>query len=281
MRIAVPVFAFWLAGSGLASAWGPDGHSTVAEIAQPRLSPPALAMVDRLLGGRSLASVANWADDERDTKPETTNWHFANIPIKAEGYVPSRDCAPSRDGDCVVAELDRLRSQLRCAEDDEGKIDALRYAVHFVGDIHQPLHVILDAEGGNTIHVAVYIRGVECTGKCVTPAEADNLHAVWDTTLIDRTVWNWGAMVDRVESGWLASDAAKAPGIDGGTPTDWVNQTFLVAKEVWAMTPANFVIDQAYYEKTIPIVERQLGLAGIRLARFLNEAYSSEACPVP
>ncbi|MGH8737411.1 MAG: S1/P1 nuclease, partial [Burkholderiales bacterium] len=106
-----------LCACGPAWAWGQEGHSIVAEIAQRRLSPAAAEEVEQLLGrGHSLASEASWADDIRDARPETYNWHFVDIPLEAKRYDPRRDCrSDAQRGDCVVAELERLRSALRCA----------------------------------------------------------------------------------------------------------------------------------------------------------------------
>jgi hypothetical protein len=132
-----------------ALAWGPEGHSVVAEIAQRRLSPQAEKMVKRLLGrGHSLAAIASWPDDERSKRPETANWHFVDMPLSATTYDPQRDCKADPKGDCVIAALDRLHNDLRCAKDDNDKAEALKFAVHFVGDIHQPLHTVLEAGGG-------------------------------------------------------------------------------------------------------------------------------------
>lgn len=84
----------------VALAWGQEGHSIIAEIAQHRLSSRASAEVARLLGpNRSLASISSWADDERDKRPETYRWHFVDIPLAESHYVPSRDCEPKPDGE--------------------------------------------------------------------------------------------------------------------------------------------------------------------------------------
>src|SRR5689334_9679811 len=81
---------------GQALAWGQEGHSIIAEVAQHRFSPAGAAEVARLLGqGRSLASVSSWADDVRDQRPETYNWHFVDIPLAEDRYKPERDCQPS------------------------------------------------------------------------------------------------------------------------------------------------------------------------------------------
>jgi hypothetical protein len=277
--------AIWLAAMvavalvAPARAWGPEGHSITAEIAQPRLTARAAAMVASLLEGRSLASVASWADDVREVRPQTTQWHFVDIPVASATYDPASECKPSPEGDCVVAELDRLKTELRCADSQAAKIEALKYAVHFVGDIHQPLHTVADAKGGNTIPVAVYLKGLACSQACRTP-QPSNFHAAWDVDLIRATVWDWGAYVDRLESGWLKSAEAQKDGIDGGTPADWAVETHAAAQTVWRLLAANHVIDDDYYRQVLPVLDRQLGVAGLRLARFLNEAYASNACPV-
>ena len=262
-------------------SWGPEGHSIVAEIAQRRLSAPAAAMVEQLLGrGHSLASEASWADDIRDARPETYKWHFVNIPLEATRYDPRRDCRyDAQGGDCVVAEIERLRSALRCAPTMALKREALRFAVHFVGDIHQPLHTVLDERGGNDIRVVVRIDELKCTPGCRTTRFRTNFHALWDQTLIAATTWSWGAYVRRLENGWLKSPEAQGAA-DGGSPAQWATQTHAVARTMWRMLAADRVVDDAYYARALPALDRQLGLAGIRLARFLNDAYASAACPL-
>lgn len=261
-----------------AFAWGQEGHSIIAEVAQHRLSPQAAAEVTRLLGqGRSLASVSSWADDVRDQRPETYNWHFVDIPLAEAAYDHDSHCRPSDKGDCVVAELERLKRDIRCAPSDELKRDALRYAVHFVGDIHQPLHTVDEARGGNDIAVEVRFAGAKTCkgGPCSVRPSRSNFHSLWDGILIRSTTWNWGGYVDRLESGWLAS--SEAQGIDQGAPAAWAEETHGVARYVWDALPGNRVVDDAYYSKVLPSLDRQLGLAGLRLARFLNEAYG-EMC---
>jgi nuclease S1 len=109
------IFAVALGGQAL--AWGQEGHSIIAEIAQRRLSPEAARSVEQLLGrGHSLASVASWADDVRDVRPETSDWHFVDMPLAVRKYNPSRDCAKDpKSGFCIVAELDALRNDRRNA----------------------------------------------------------------------------------------------------------------------------------------------------------------------
>jgi hypothetical protein len=262
-----------------ALAWGPEGHSIIAELAQRRLSPRAAAEVERLLGlGHSLASVSSWADDVRDDRPETYNWHFVGLPLAEDRYDAAKQCHASAKGDCIVAELDRLKTALRCAPTDDIKREALRYAVHFVGDIHQPLHTVDEGRGGNDVAVEVRLAGAKtCRGRpCPIMAYRSNLHRVWDGTLIKATAWSWGAYVERLESGWLTSPEAR--GVDSGTPAEWAEETHTAARFVWGQLPASHVVDDAYYGKILPTLDRQLGLAGLRLARFLNDVQAPGQC---
>jgi len=264
-----------------ASAWGQEGHSIVAEIAQRRLSPAAADAVNRLLEKASMASIASWADDVRTSRRKTNNWHFADIPIAQDKLDRARDCKPDPDqGDCIVAELERLRNDLRCAPTDEAKREALQFAVHFLGDIHQPLHTVDEQGGGNGIDVLIFVRG-RTSDKGRLALESSNLHTVWDELLISRLEWAWGSYVARLEREWLKSSDATKPDIDGGTPTAWVEETHKKAQEIWAMTPGHHILDDDYLAKAKSILDRQLGVAGLRLARFLNEAYGSNQCPVP
>lgn len=268
-----------LCASGAAWGWGQDGHSIVAEIAQRRLTPAAAAMVERLLGpGHSLASESSWADDIRDQRPATANWHFVDIPLRAKRYDARRDCQPNAArGDCAVAELERLENELRCAGTAAKKRDALRFAVHIVADIHQPLHTVREQAGGNGVEVEVRLDEPKCTHRCRPTDFRTNFHRLWDETLIGATTWSWGAYVRRLESGWLQSTEAR--GADGGSPAQWATETHAAAQEAWRMLARDRVVDDAYYAQALPILDRQLGLAGLRLARFLNDAYASTACP--
>jgi hypothetical protein len=255
----------------------------VAEIAQHRLSPQAAAMVEQLLGrGHSLAAIAGWADDTRDLRPETNNWHFVDIPLARDNYDEAVDCDPSDEatrGDCVVNELKRLRNELRCTTGDK-KVEALKFAVHFVGDIHQPLHAVLDKAGGNDLIIDLFVRGATCTGPCPQHGFM-NFHSAWDSGVILKTVFDWYVDLLETGNGWLTTAEAQAAGIDGGTPEQWAEETHKATQTVWALLPENSVLDETYYRKVSPIVTRQLGVAGLRLAKFLNDAYASDQCPVP
>jgi len=279
MRALLISIAVFVSLTGKALAWGQEGHSIIAEVAQRRLSPAAVDVVKDLLGaGHSLASVASWADSVRDARPETYNWHFVDIPINVARFSRDRDCKEDkRSGDCIIAELERVRKDLLCAPQDK-KVEALKFAVHFIGDIHQPLHTVEELKGANDIKVDIFMRGLTCTAKCEPAHLASNFHAAWDSDLIRKTVWDWGSYVDRLEGGWLGSAEAKQAGIDGGAPEAWAEEAHKLASTVWNLRPADNVLDDRYYRDVLPILDRQLGVAGLRLARFLNDV-AAEKCP--
>ena len=257
------------AAAANAFAWGADGHSVIGELAQRRLTNEAKLEMERLLGpGVSLASLSSWGDDIRTDRPETANWHFINFPVKEDAYDLAVVCKATPTGDCIVAALQRNRATLTCPSGDAARRDALKWAVHLVGDLHQPLHTITEERGGNGIRVDVDIRNGKCP-KCAPRRTTDNLHAVWDSGLISANAWNWGALVTRLEDGWLKSPEAR--GADAGTIEDWMLASHRVAAQAWDWLPADKLIGDEYYTRVMPLIDRQLALGGLRLARFLNE----------
>jgi S1/P1 Nuclease len=158
MRNLVLACLIQLALLAQAHAWGPEGHSIVAEIAQRRLSPEAAAKVREILGeNASLASIASWADDYRALHLDSAGWHFVNIPLAADDYEESRDCAPSPQGDCVIHELARsLRDLTDPALTPAQRRDALKFVVHLVGDVNQPLHTVGELRGYNDLAVCYF-----------------------------------------------------------------------------------------------------------------------------
>jgi hypothetical protein len=300
MRIFLPM-AFALVPAA-AWAWGPEGHSIIAEIAQREMGTDARDAIQKLLGRDSLASVASWADDVKYTDhQETRSWHFINIPLEQAAYDHARGDCKDDDGNddtCMLAHIDAVLHQLRCGKDEADRRDALRYLVHFVGDLTQPLHSVKEKHGANLVEATLSFCGKKWRGHCPvpppdTPPTKVPLHEVWDSTLITSTFWDWGAYVDRLYAapdGWLTTAEATKWDVAAGSFEDWANDTHKQAEIVWkewlgrdSVTDANakVVIDQAYYDKALAIVDRQLGIGGLRLARLLNEALSSSRCPGP
>jgi hypothetical protein len=277
--IALAALTFFIAIP--ASAWGPEGHSIIAEVAQRRLNrdaPAIMGKIQSILGpGVSMASIASWADDYREQESATEYWHFVDIPIDVNDYDPSKVCVATDKGDCIVAELDRLKREVRCATKDQQK-QALMLAIHFVGDIHQPLHTVAENEGGTLLDVRVLMHG-ERSINCPLAPENDNLHTVWDSTLIKMTVRNWGSYVGRLETGWLMSPDAHKSVINN--PAQWAVETHKTAQEIWKLTPSSKILKDDYYVEVLPMLDKQLGLAALRLTRFLTDALSTEDCAAP
>jgi hypothetical protein len=149
--IAAAVLAY-AAPTG-AFAWGVEGHAIVADIAEARLTPAAKAQVVSMLSGENhtrLDEISSWADEVRNQKPKTASWHFVDVPFDAPGYDPSRDCA---DGNCVVRQIIDFTAVLgNNSATPTDRFEALKWVVHFVGDIHQPLHAEDDKDrGGNDV----------------------------------------------------------------------------------------------------------------------------------
>lgn len=246
-------------------AWGPEGHTIIARIAAERLSPSAKAAVKQLLGRHSLASVANFADQVRPQRPETANWHFVDIPKDKTDYDPTRDCKPSDKGDCVIAEIARAETTLKNRSLTRAKrAEALKFLVHFVGDLHQPLHCSDNADrGGNDVHVTFL-------------GQSSNLHRVWDSGIIGATQLSVNDYADQLDS-WL--DSQDTHQIESGTVIDWALDAHKLAKTSAYDIPAgtNPVLDTTYVDDNQPVVDQQLAFAGLRLAKVLNEVFAPAA----
>ena len=252
------------------AAWGPKGHAIVADIAQSRLTPLARKNLQTLLGQESLASISTWADQVRKERDESYDWHFVDIPKDAAGFSEQRDCFRPQDQhknaqtdhqNCVV---DRIEIFSRILADEKAssadRLEALKWVVHFVGDLHQPLHAIDEARGGNDVKLPVF-----GSPKC---GDYDcNLHWVWDTLLLEHTGLSEEDYVQRlnrlIDQQHLAQQAA-------GKPEDWANESHLEARQIVDPRPA--MIDEQYYQSHINLVDKKLALAGLRLAAVLNDA---------
>jgi S1/P1 Nuclease len=250
--------------------WGHEGHEIVASLAQTRLGENAKNGIRSLIGDASLASVAYWADEIRPDRDETYNWHFVDIPKDASGFSDERDCflpnsrhrgSATDHHNCVVDRIElfkKVLSDTNASRDD--RIEALKFLVHFVGDLHQPFHAIGEAAGGNGIAVTQF-GSTEC-GR-----HSCNLHGAWDTGLIEHTGMARDAYVAHLEK--LITDEHL---IASGNPEDWANESHRDAQSAWLRDGAQ--LDENYYQKEIKVVDRRLALAGLRLAAVLNEAFA-------
>ncbi|WP_316189933.1 S1/P1 nuclease [Bradyrhizobium sp. SZCCHNS1054] len=254
-------------------AWGQEGHSIVAEVAQHRISAATLDKIGKLLAAESgsnavsLASIASWADDYKfePAGKDTSGWHFVNIPDDQPSYNQARDCSKP----CLVSAIEKTKQTLaNCSATPDSRRLALKMLVHLVGDIHQPLHTTdrtdvytsKDDRGGNDVPVTFF-------GK------TSNLHEVWDTGIIMRTVYAWGSYVTRLETSWFPGRDLSS--LTGGSTADWANEAHQLAHDVAYDAPDDGILGVKYFTKASPVVDRQLAVAGVRLARILDQAMAS------
>jgi hypothetical protein len=228
-----------------AHAWGAQGHRVIATLAQSQLTPAARKEVTRLLAlepGETLVSISTWADEHR-SEPSRP-WHYVNFPRTSCTYKVKRDCA---DGRCVVGAIQAQIKVLASRAPDEERLIALKYLVHFAGDVHQPLHAgFQDDKGGNTYQLQAFKHG-------------SNLHALWDAGLIEslgedtRTMAARLALKSKVKP-WTAKQAAQ-------------ESCRIVAQP--GFYPGH-VVSADYIATYTPVMEGRLALAGARLAELLN-----------
>jgi hypothetical protein len=254
-----------LASTGRALAWGPHGHRIATRVAEARLSPEARAAVRELLHeGDTLLTVCTWADDDGHfAVPGSAPWHYVNVPIDAARY-SDRYC---RRGDCVVAKIHQFRKVLadRHATKAE-RARALLFFVHLVEDVHQPLHVgDHNDKGGNDTQVQYFNEG-------------DNLHRLWDSTLINDASRDERAWVRQIEP--LLTDANVAAWTRGSVES-WADESLAEARTAYRdpRNPARTITSGAtlgrdYAERSLPVIRLRLAQAGVRLAHELNDIFS-------
>ena len=236
--------------TSLAHAWGPQGHQLVAQLAERQLAPKAREQIDRLLArepGETLASVSTWADEHRDAT--TAAWHFVNFPGNSCTYDPPRDCP---GGNCVVEAVNRQLSVLASAASDEARLLALKYVVHLVADVHQPLHAGRpDDRGGNSYQIQVFGAG-------------SNLHALWDSGMLRNIGMANEALKARLFSLPVSASAAD------------LDISHAAEESCKIVGMAGFYperkVDKDYVGRFSSILEQRLVTAGARLAGLLNRA---------
>lgn len=244
LLVTLPVFA-----------WGPDGHRIVAQIAFDHMTPQAQAAVMAELKAAnepepSLPGIANWADQVRD--PDSAPLHYLNMPKGDCHYVAARDCP---DGKCVIGGIESAIAVLKNVDSPESqRIVALKNLVHFVGDIHQPLHEgLAEDKGGNTVQL-------QWAGK------GSNLHRVWDSGLITSIDPDWRDFELKLSHRVVDADWVTL------APARWAEASCSIAQSE-GLYPPTTTPGPEYVKRWEPVVEEQLTIAGLRLAAILNQLY--------
>ena len=284
--ILVSCCLFW--ASPLLS-WWETGHQTVARIAAAHLTPAARTRIARILDvpdtpeaiADALARASTWADETKsDTK--TGAWHYIDLTLQDKESDMSIRC---KDDNCAPARIRLFAAQLKsqAANGQWSQLDALRYVVHLVGDIHQPLHAISDADqGGN------------CEQLDPPVGKAKNLHALWDGELVNAINPDDRALAADLEKEIQTFGARREREISAGNQDVWVWESHLLAEDdiyrrfhiplepaefpttcqeaPAAITELRLNIQQSYIDEMKPVVRSQLEKAGLRLAKLLNES---------
>lgn len=230
-------------------AWGAEGHRLIAELAASRLTPEAASEVQRLLDldGETLVTASTWADQRRSGA--TAPLHYLNLPEGECTYSRKRDCP---DGRCVVEAIAANAWVLKSAAPDAERLVALKYLIHFVGDVHQPLHAgTARDKGGNLHQVRAFGRG-------------SNLHAVWDGGLIQHRAGGPAQL--------LTDAAAFAYRFDPAVgPANWAVESCEVRQRD-GFYPHDRRIGVEYASEWDGELVKRLALAAGRLAWMLNDA---------
>lgn len=242
--------------------WGVTGHKTAALIAEHFLSPEAKSEITRLLGDQSMADVALWGDTV-STQPayRWTQPHGAYVANDADSFDMQRDCP---NGKCVVAHIIQFKKTLQNPQARKtDKADALRLLIHFIPDMHNPVHIVRTKD--RAVQVEYFGRKA-------------SLHMVWDNFLIDR--------LKKTPAEYAKTLLRKitAPKIKTWTkdmnPSHWATESFRHAIKTAYVLPDDSRIGQDYADRCTPIIHERLSMAGIRLAAVLNEVFGGKM-PIP
>ena len=277
--------------SAPALAWGDEGHEVVALVARHYMRPEVLARVDAMLAAdagnvltaHDIVSEATWADKVRDADVDgarlaTRQWHFVDIELSdgdedhacfGHPPLPAGSAAyPGQPQDCVVDKISQFRTELADPRTDAAeRLTALKFLLHFVGDVHQPLHSSDDGDRGGNSKLVFGGSG------------SRNLHAFWDTAVVRRL----GADAGTVAAGLVAGiTPAQQAAWSAGPPAAWAMEAFrLAGADAYGKLPSpdaagRYELTEAYAGMAVNDATLQLSRAGIRLALVLNSAVGGD-----
>lgn len=257
MKTLLTAAAFALALPTPALAWGQTGHRVIGKLAEERIDAKTRAEIEKIIGSESLAEAATFADEERSNpapfwQTEASPWHYVTVPA-GKSY---SDVGAPDEGDAYTA-LQRFTSTLRDRNaSQEDKAVVLRFIVHIVGDLHQPLHAGDGTDrGGNDVKVEYF-------------GQNTNLHSVWDSALIDSenlSYTEFAARLDRRITPDLTIEWWDAD------PLVWIAESAAIRPSIYPAdkTDKPVQLSYVYQYRNLPIAEERLEQAGVRLAAYL------------
>lgn len=235
--------------------WGKTGHRVIGEIAQKNLTTKSLEALDALLDGKSLAFVSTFADEIRSDKKYDylAPWHYVNIPSD-KCY---QDLPPKPEGDIIYAINHCIQGLKNHRTTKDDKAFYLKLLVHFVGDIHQPLHVgRAEDRGGNDISIFWF-------------GEKTNLHTLWDSQLIDHYEMSYTELSAHLPK----MGKEQKIQLQNTAVVDWAHESQKYAAKIYREVPPKSKLEYVYHYQNFDLVRQRLLVAGLRLAAILNSIF--------
>lgn len=235
--------------------WGATGHRAIGKIAEGYISKKTKNKISELLNGQSLALVSTFGDDIKSDKRynQFYTWHYVNMPFE----VTYEESEKNPEGDLVTGIKKCKEIILDKSTSKEDKVFYLKLLVHFIGDLHQPLHVgRSEDKGGNTVQVQWFGSGT-------------NLHGVWDSKMIDHYDMTYTELADNTD----VISKNQVQYLQLGNVEDWVNETHQLAIKVYSSAEVGEKLGYNYMYENFELTRSQLQKGGIRLAKILNELF--------
>ncbi len=259
-KIIYPVYRFCLVvillttNFDIAHGWGPQSHRVIGYIAELNLAPESKKIIVEEFNIKNLADVATWADKVRKRRKYERPWHYSNIKENELTYVVARDC-PNKN--CVTEKIKEFSHILKNKKTPFLKRkEALKYLVHFVGDIHQPLHLGNRKDrGGGKIRLDYLGRKV-------------NLHYLWDGGLIDWKKESFSKYAKFLNNKLVESE--KLDWLVDINVNSWANESRSLALK-YAYPFDSEGLSKAYILRGREILDLRMVQAGVRLADLLNQ----------
>lgn len=238
-----------------AEDWGRTGHRATGEIAEKHLTRKAKRAISNLLQGESLALVSTYGDEIKSDERywSYSPWHYVNFPFDS-----TYDSHPKSEKGDLVAAIEQCLSILKSDTSSRNdKVFYLKLLVHFIGDLHQPLHVgMAEDRGGNLFQVRWFDEGT-------------NLHTVWDTKMLESYNMSYSELAANTRE--LSKSQLEI--IQKGSIHDWMMESRELCKDVYANTQTGGKLGYQYMYKYLNTARFQLQKGGIRLAELLNDIF--------
>ena len=246
---------FFFSVSIVPSEWGQTGHRVVGLVADNHLTKRAKNKINFLLDGNSLANVSTYADEIKAEKKYSyiSKWHYINIPLNKKFDEIERE----KGGDIIYA-INKCIQVLKSPKyNKKEKSFHLKLLVHFIGDIHQPMHLgSKEDRGGNDVKLFWF-------------GNITNLHRIWDTQIIESHNMSYTEMASDLPI--FTPNQIKFE--TNKSINNWVEETRIYTRQIYSESPPNGKLGYEYRYKNLPIIKSQLYKAGIRLASILNKIF--------